>query len=106
MWRRTAAQLRNRLWLDSWPVEAEVQWAHMNRVTQQHPSPPLTGPADDESAALVATCHASDYHSSKQQCEATVHQATGDGARATHEFNLYVLVQNVHPSDEGKINLN
>ena len=51
MWRRTAARLRNRPRLDSWPVA--VQWAHTNRVTVT-PSPDLAGGPAGMSLALAA----------------------------------------------------
>ncbi len=42
MWRRTAARLRNRARLESWPVS--VHLAHTKRVNW-HPSPGAAGPA-------------------------------------------------------------
>ena len=42
MWRRTAARLRNRPRLESWPVS--VHLAHTKRV-DRHPSPGAAGPA-------------------------------------------------------------
>jgi hypothetical protein len=42
MWRRTAARLRNRPRLESWPVS--VHLAHTKRVNR-HPSPDAAGPA-------------------------------------------------------------
>ena len=56
MWRRTAARLRNRPRLDSWPVA--VQWAHTNRVTVT-PSPNLAvGPAGLSLALAAMTATA------------------------------------------------
>jgi hypothetical protein len=50
MWRRTAARLRNRPWLDSLPVE--VQWAQSKRVPRPGPSP--SGPWTAGTEAMTA----------------------------------------------------
>ena len=54
MWRRTAARLRNRPRLDSWPVS--VHLAHTKRVAR-HPSPGAAGPVGGTLArlAMIAT---------------------------------------------------
>ena len=54
MWRRTAAQLRNRPLLDSWPVS--VHLAHTKRVAL-HPSSGAAGPVGGTLArlAMIAT---------------------------------------------------
>ena len=54
IWRRTAARLKNRHRLDSWPVS--VHLAHTNRVAG-HPSPGAAGPAADTltQLAMIAT---------------------------------------------------
>jgi hypothetical protein len=56
MWRRTAARLRNRQWLDSLPVE--VQGAHTKRVTRPSPSVSWTGPAAAATGTEAMTANA------------------------------------------------
>ena len=54
MWRRTAARLRNRPQLDSWPVS--VHLAH-TKLVARHPSPGAAGPVGGTLArlAMIAT---------------------------------------------------
>ena len=57
MWRRTAARLRNRPRLESWPVSVTVHLAHTKRVARHPASPGAAGPAAGTLArlAMIAT---------------------------------------------------
>jgi hypothetical protein len=65
-WRRTAARLRNRPWLDSLPVE--VQWAHTKRVTRPSPSVPWTAGTEAMTAAASKSICPTDIIAYRANC--------------------------------------